>query len=389
MRRVCLAVMALIAGVPAVASAHARSVSYSRIYARSDGATIQLRMRALDRNALGVYLRRAGLSVERYVVGALQLHSRAGACVADPSAVTRLTSAKGWLRYEWHVHCDDAPVRLRSDVLVDVVSAHMHMGRIDMPGRAPLDYVFTEDTRSVAIGDAAVAHSLPATVLRYARLGIGHLLSGYDHLVFLLLLVLAAGSLRELAGIASGFTLGHSLSLAMAVTGFATPRAGLVEALIGLSIVIVAVENVWLGEQRRSLAIPGVAVAGVLACTLWAPGVALALFGVALFVAAYFGLLSRADSPVRLRLLVAGLFGLIHGFGFAGAIVALSPSTDHLAAALAGFNLGIEVAQLGVLVLAWPVVVMLRRRPGAHLWCVQAGSAAAAAVGFVWFLTRV
>lgn len=389
MRLRWLAVIAVVVGLPASASAHARSVSYSHIYATDAGATVQLKLRALDHNALGVYTRRAGLDDTSYLPGALTLHTRAGVCAVDAGSVTQLAAAQGWMRYEWRVRCAGPPVRVHSNLLVDIVAAHIHIGRFEPRGRAPVDYVFTEDERSAAVGAATGAGSWPRVMLRYGRLGVSHLLGGWDHLVFLFLLVLMAGSLRELIGVATGFTLGHSATLVMAVTGFASPNAALVEALIGLSIVLVAVENVWLGEGRRSFALPGVAVALTLACAVLAPAVAPALVGVAVFAAGYFGLLARADEPVRLRLIVAGLFGMIHGFGFAGAIAQVSSSTDHLAAALAGFNLGIEVAQLAVLALVWPLVAALRRRQQAHLWCVQAGSAVAAGLGLVWFLTRV
>ena len=94
---------------------------------------------------------------------------------------------------------------------------------------------------------AAVGDSLADFLL----LGIGHILTGYDHLVFLLGLLLLGGTLRDVVRIVTGFTVAHSLTLALAVFGVLRPERAPIEALIGLSIALVAAENLWLAGGRR------------------------------------------------------------------------------------------------------------------------------------------
>ncbi len=98
----------------------------------------------------------------------------------------------------------------------------------------------------------------------YLVLGIEHIATGYDHIAFVLALLLLAASLREVAGLVTGFTIGHSLTLALAVLGVVRPEPAAIEALIGFSIALVAAENAWLlGGRPR--AVPWLLVAGLAA----------------------------------------------------------------------------------------------------------------------------
>jgi hypothetical protein len=114
------------------------------------------------------------------------------------------------------------------------------------------------------------------------------------------------------------------------------------------------------------------------------------LFGIALFTACHFGLLATVQSPANLRVAVAFAFGLIHGFGFAGVLVEMSLPTDRLIAALFGFNVGVELGQLAVVALVWPVLRLLARPSTArvHGWVTELGSAAVCGLGLFWFVTR-
>ena len=84
----------------------------------------------------------------------------------------------------------------------------------------------------------------------YIALGIEHILTGYDHLAFLLALLLIGSSLGEVAKVVTGFTVAHSITLGLTILGYVRPEARSVEALIGLSIALVAAENVWLGLDK-------------------------------------------------------------------------------------------------------------------------------------------
>jgi len=148
----------------------------------------------------------------------------------------------------------------------------------------------------------------------YLWLGVTHVLSGYDHLAFLLGLTLLAGSRRSLLWAVTSFTLAHSLSLGACVLDVVTPHARSVEVGIALSIAYVAV-----AERLRLPSGRGV--------------------GVAL------------------------LFGFVHGFGFAGALEEIGVPSERAVPALALFNLGVELGQLGVLTLLLPLLARVRARP--------------------------
>ncbi len=183
-----------------------------------------------------------------------------------------------------------------------------------------------------------------ATFVAYVRAGIEHLAGGADHIVFLLVLMLpavaTAGSPRRAAlGVvmaATGFTIAHAITLTAATLQVLRPRSDVIEVLIALSIIVTAADNI-----RPFLPAP--------------------------------------------RAVVAAFFGLIHGFGFATVLGGLSLSSGTLAVALLGFNVGIELAQIGVILVTMPALYMLRG--GRAL--VWAGSGAAIAVGVYWCAVRL
>jgi hypothetical protein len=116
---------------------------------------------------------------------------------------------------------------------------------------------------------------------------------------------------------------------------------------------------------------------------------ALALLGLALFVGCYFGLLQRIAQQASLRWSVAFLFGLVHGFGFAAVLGEAGLPSDRVAAALFGFNFGVEIGQLAVVMLVWPVLRWLAHRHASrHRLMVETSSAAIAGLGMFWFVSR-
>jgi hypothetical protein len=168
--------------------------------------------------------------------------------------------------------------------------------------------------------------------------GFAHIVpDGLDHVLFVLGLFLLAASMRDLLLQITAFTAAHSLTLALAYRGIVGVPAGLVEPLIALSIAWIALENLFSRQVSRG------------------------------------------------RLVVVAAFGLLHGLGFAGALSGLGLSGLPFAATLAGFNLGVELGQLAVVVTAacllapWRLDAPARRR-----WIVQPASLAIALTGLVW-----
>ncbi len=150
----------------------------------------------------------------------------------------------------------------------------------------------------------------------YTVLGVEHILSGIDHLLFVIGLLFLVGFNRRLVGTITAFTVAHSLTLALSALGLIALRSSPVEAAIALSIVLVAAESL---RDRETLA-------------------------------------------RRLPALVAFLFGLVHGLGFAGALRDIGLPDSHLPLALLTFNIGVELGQLFVVGIAYGLFQLFSRR---------------------------
>src|SRR5262249_49916890 len=220
------------------------------------------------------------------------------------------------------------------------------------------------------------APAAPA-VSQALRPGVAHILSGWDHLAFILALLLLRVTLPHTGSVVPGFTIAHSLTLPLAASGWIRPGPPPAAALIRLSIALVAAENCWLAGRRATalpwilsgilLAVAGAAAAGVGRIP------ALALAGLAVFTGCHMTWLGRAARPARLRWHAAFAFGLLHGFGFASVLMDAGLPAASLARVLVGFNLGVEAGQLTVVALAFPLVSLAQARRPALL---DVGSAA-------------
>jgi hypothetical protein len=186
---------------------------------------------------------------------------------------------------------------------------------------------------------AMAADQAAGGFVAYLGLGVEHILLGFDHVLFVIALVLRGGRLLSLLTILTAFTLAHSITLALSVLDLVSVPARIVEPLIALSIAYVAAENIFMRDA------------------------------------------------VSRRWAVSFLFGLMHGFGFAGALSEVGLPAEGLFAALLGFNLGVEAGQAAILAAILPLLLWLRR----HDWeprLMRASSAAIMAVGLVLLTER-
>jgi hydrogenase/urease accessory protein HupE len=247
--------------------------------------------------------------------------------------------------------CEDArgEVTLRLPLLDDLSHGHRHVAHLQAGGAAADDILYRGHAQVALDVGAGVAAEPPAAPARscpsfagMVRMGVEHILRGYDHLLFLFGLVLVGARTRALLKMVTAFTVAHSVTLGVAALGLWAPPSWLVEPAIALSIAYVGVEN--------------------------------------LFV-------SRAGADKRWRLTLP--FGLIHGFGFAGALREIALPRADVPMALVSFNLGVELGQLAVLAPMLLLLWLLRRVPRFEGWGVPALSAATAAVGALWFVLRI
>lgn len=403
MRR--LACGLLLLAIAGSAQAHRRGESYSDWILDAQGAQVSARVAQLELTRLRLtpqqpdYHARAGA----LLAAQLQLWSGDAPCAAGPA--TARAGADGWVTARWRVDCASGGERVvRSVLLTDVAPSHLHLARARLTDGSVREQVLTRDGPVLELG---APPDPAASLVRYVGLGVGHILSGWDHVAFVLALILLAMRLREVVLLATAFTAAHSLTLAAAVLGWAQVRGDAVEAVIGFSIALVAAENLWLRAGReRWLPALAAATLGGLALSGASRLEPVLLLGLALFTACYFAIARDAAQrsamrecrrpevffndagPLRLRVAVAFVFGLAHGFGFAGALLPLQLPPERIAAGLLGFNLGVELGQLAIVAVAWPLLVALRRRPLAWQWSSDVGSACVCALGTFWFVMR-
>ncbi|CAM5460950.1 HupE/UreJ family protein [Leifsonia shinshuensis] len=198
-------------------------------------------------------------------------------------------------------------------------------------------------------------------------LGAEHLLSGIDHILFLLALIVGSRRLRDVVLAATTFTVAHSITFLLAALGLVTVPAAVVEPVIALSIAVVAAWYLWTVRRR---VLPSGELAPELVPTPAGP------LG-----------LTRADG---LRLAVVFLFGLVHGLGFASALGIDEPWSWTLLWSLLVFNVGIEAVQLGIIAVVFPLLLLLRRRtPRTALWVGIAIAAVVTVVALFWFVGRI
>jgi hypothetical protein len=265
----------------------------------------------------------------------------------------------------WVVNCPgissaaeatDARLALRYDLIFAQDSLHRGLLKVDFGDEQSSALLSPERPEALI----SRADNSPLKVFgRYIVEGVWHIWIGIDHIVFLLsLLVLAplkssrqrvvhwqaAKQARpvvlDVLAVVTAFTVAHSITLGLTITGWLTPPADWVEPAIAISVVLAALNNLL----------------GFSALKRWR---------------------------------LAFVFGLVHGFGFASVLIDLGLPTSALLAALGGFNIGVELGQLAIVGAFLPVAWVLRKTRF-YRWVVVAGSSAAIVVlGVFWTLERV
>ena len=322
-----------------------------------------------------------------------RVSSASGVC--GSSAVNILQAASGFVRVEMQFDCGAAtPVSIHYRALFDTAPSHVHYAKLHRDGLQS-ETLITDTSDTWNIGDIGDADSY--SFWSFLAIGIEHISGGIDHIAFLIGMLLIAGSIGRSIIAVTGFTLGHSVSLGAAVLGYVHADSTLVEAFIGFTVALVAVEYFLLRKRSATtLAASSMVIA-------WAVGLlalALDLIPVrALFVYAGFGVfafcyllaaneLERRDASRASALLFVATtcFGLVHGFGFAGFLMETGILGTSLFIPLLGFNLGVEVGQLILVAIALAIATMLRDKVPRAVTPMLAASLCG--VGVYWFVSR-
>jgi len=259
-------------------------------------------------------------------------------CDPSPGLVTPPSQDGGSVSVQLAFACGHAPNALTiRDDLFDVLGAGYHtIANIQWPGGSQ-QFVFLPSEREarVNVSDGVTTRGIGSFFL----LGVEHILTGYDHLLFLLALALRGGNIWSLLKIITAFTVAHSITLALAALNIVVLPERLVEATIALSIAYVAAENLFMRQA------------------------------------------------VSHRWAVAFIFGLMHGFGFSNVLRELGLPKQGLIWALLNFNLGVEAGQAIAVLIAVPLLIWLRR----FRWeprAVAAISVVVLVVGLTLFVDR-
>jgi len=379
-------------------SAHTRSESYSH-WQLSDSTitgtiTIPLREVMLlyqggsDASLPPRELFRQQVEAETRVLAAGSICQSAGA--------TALQSASGYVRIEIGFDCATAtPDTVIYRALFSVAPGHVHYARLHADGLERGEALLTDTADRWDI--SALGSGRSGTFPAFVSVGIEHIAGGIDHIAFLMGLLLIAGSIGRSIVAVTGFTLGHSASLAAAVLGYVSAEGRLVEAFIGFTVALVALEYFLLHRRRvASFALGGLLVAWVTGAIALGAGLldARAAAGYAGFgVFAAFYLLAANDHghpdskrATVLLFIATSCFGLVHGFGFAGFLMDTGLLGTSLFLPLLGFNLGVEIGQLIVVAAAVVLAAVLRDRVPRFL--PNAVAAGLCGLGLFWFVGR-
>jgi HupE / UreJ protein len=268
-----------------------------------------------------------------------------------------------------------------------IVSAtHIHIARVDHEGEFS-DTVLREGRSTFTLR----TDNVPRSLWEFIGVGFFHVLSGLDHIVFLAALLIVTTTPRTALLCITGFTLGHTVSLALVTLGIIAPNTQLVEAMIGFTIAVTALEaGAKYGLDRRS-AMTGFAVLSLIVVTLPFGGAAL-LFGAGFMLAAFAFFMARLSGEAALSLLpvVTTAFGLVHGAGFAGGLLAFSFLRTEIFAPLLGFNIGVELAQLAALASFYGLMLGLRQIQSIPAGFIErAASISIFSLGCFWFAQRI
>ncbi|MEX6633743.1 HupE/UreJ family protein [Hyphococcus lacteus] len=267
-----------------------------------------------------------------------------------------------------------------------VSATHIHIARVEH-GERSSDFVLREGRDQF---DLDLKHS-PNTVGEFLWVGFNHVLSGLDHVVFLIVLAFVAATPKQALLAISGFTLGHTASLALVSLGVLSPDTKLVEAMIGFTIAVAALEaGAKFGLDRRR-ALTAFALATLLIVLFsFGAGLSIVWAGLMLTIFAYsLGQLTD-DVSHKIFLIITAAFGLVHGAGFAGGLTELSLQQTDLLMPLLGFNLGVELAQISALGIVYVTILTVQRVPiFSDGMAEKTVSAVIFALGCFWFASRI
>jgi HupE / UreJ protein len=392
-----VAVLILSAGRPV--HAHTLSESFSSWQLNGDEVHVEFSVPDREVKRLSASGRDMPSSAQfvQYMAEHIGVRTHTASCT-PMHAPQALASIAGFERAQLDFKCPrGGNIVLHSSAFYDLVSTHTNFARIQATDGTVFEQLLTQDHEDVDTSYGGAEGSLQnAGLLKFILMGVMHIFTGVDHMSFMLGLVLISKRLRDLLFVITGFTIGHSLTLGLAVTGVLRPNGQYIDALVALTIALIGAENV--GDSTHRPAPVALSLGGILAVLAVAKllGVTaitlptLILAGGSLFATSYLMMTGQMRDAGRVRVLVTVVFGLIHGFGFASNLLELQLPAQRTAELLFGFNVGVEIGQVSVVLTALLIAHLLKRVKLAIPRPLFGDLAASFLVGegLVWFITR-
>ena len=375
---------------------HQRSESYSRIDITNDKNLIV----EIDFNVQISVLSRIKSNFDQSWESKLQEeilnnYKVQGSCELDQGPYLRSSLATGYVSLRWRQVCDKESAEILFNLFFSEDSTHVHIATINIDEQPYPEKIFTVSSKSWTQSSAfnKEKSSAYSSFYDYLELGVKHILTGLDHIAFLLGLLLLNLKARTLIIVITGFTVGHSITLALGALNYITPASSFVEALIGYSIVIVAIECVASITKQYALYNRYILYSWILFILFFSlfgsQKYIFGLLGLGLFSYCYFGL-SESFKNQKLILIVTMLFGLVHGFGFAGNLSSIGLMQERFIPALIGFNLGVEVGQILIILSFLALIYLLKRLINFRVDLLRIYTASGlASLGIFWFVERL
>ena len=332
---------------------HQRSESYSKWSVEEDenhtlvnvAFTIRLsNLNKLEGPLVGEWEDR----ISAYIISSFTTDSD---CLQESKHRVMTSRADDIFRVSWTLSCNQMLEEIKTNVFFDRDPTHSHIARYIYDSNLSTEKLFTTQTKTWNLKDiySSKESSVNSSFKEYVLLGIKHISTGYDHLAFLFGLLLLNQRLKRLVLAITGFTLGHSLTLSLAVLDLVRPVNSFIEALIGFSIALLGLEFLIRHSKSNSTYVKNISYFLFLFLLLYfifsGGSNSLGLLGLFIFSFCYLTLVSKNLSSF-FSLFIASIFGLIHGFGFGGFLFEVGFSEDNILKTLFGFNLGVEIGQL-------------------------------------------
>ena len=265
--------------------------------------------------------------------------------------IKELDSQEGSLNLSLNFECpSNKEIIIINNALFNLVQSHIHIARIYIDNNLYTEKALFFNDQSIDLNEEKENNSFSNSFYKFFSLGLDHILSGYDHLLFILGLLLLVTNLKRLLLVITGFTIGHSLTLSLSVINIIQVKSSLVEALIGYTIMFVGLEYLYKENNDHRVSMIFITTLSLLLLifgNLINPNFPYFLIlGILLFSLGYFYLLKNLNSENNLLSIITIIFGLIHGFGFGGFLLGSKISSENIFSGLLGFNLGVEVGQI-------------------------------------------